>query len=138
METVGERLNYARKQLGLTYKEMSAIVDLKGDAIRIAITRNSVRDVYLNILCKELGINKNWLLNGVGDWIAPNSETRIRDYLKGVESKLHLSEPVVELKTKNRSLEDDLLIKLLMKSNSEQEAEILELKRRIKELEQRG
>jgi len=138
METVGERLNYARKQLRLTYKEMSAIVDLKGDAIRLAITRNSVRDVYINILCKELGINKNWLLNGEGDWIAPNSETRIREYLKDVGAKMNVNEPAVEIKTKNRSLEDDLLIKLLMKSNSDQEAEILELKRRIKELEQRG
>jgi len=79
-----------------------------------------------------------WLLTGKGEMFLPNSETRIREYLKDVGAKMNVNEPVVEIKTKNRSLEDDLLIKLLMKSNSDQEAEILELKRRIKELEQRG
>ena len=63
MKNIASRLNHARKELGLTYSKMAESIDIGGDALRIAISRNNVKPIYINILSHKLGINKNWLLN---------------------------------------------------------------------------
>jgi len=92
-------------------------------------------DKLEKIMASFPDVDPIWLLTGKGNMFLPNSETRIREYLTSVESKMSVNESIPgEVQIKNRSLEDDLLIKFLMKQNSEFEIEISELKQQLSEL----
>ena len=94
METTGERLEYFKKQKGLSYIDYGKSLDISSDAIRVAIKTNKVRDFYVNKLSENFGISKEWLLHGTGEMEVSNyinkkevnntvSETT-SDYYKGV------------------------------------------------------
>ncbi|WP_271728734.1 hypothetical protein [Aquimarina algiphila] len=74
MTNSGERLDYARKQIGLTYKELGDIVGITESGIRLSIKRNTVKDHYINLISDKTGINKNWLLNGEGEMLLPKKD----------------------------------------------------------------
>ncbi len=68
MKTIGERVDFVRKEQGLSYQALADIIGgISGDGVRKAISRNTVKGYYINIISDKLGINKNWLLNGEGD-----------------------------------------------------------------------
>lgn len=71
MDTVGERLEYFKKQNGLTYKDYGDALGITSDAIRISISRNKVREFYINIISEKFGISKSWLMDGKGDILLP-------------------------------------------------------------------
>ena len=82
MSTIGERLEYARLQRGLTYNQLGDYVGVGGDAIRIAVKRDTVKAYYLNVFAEKLDINKEWLLNGEGDMLndTPNGLKSVLGY----------------------------------------------------------
>ncbi|AUC15452.1 hypothetical protein BTO06_09995 [Tenacibaculum sp. SZ-18] len=68
MNTVGERLEFLRKQKGKSYQALADLIGgISGDAIRKAIQRNNVKDFYVNIISDKLRINKEWLISGQGE-----------------------------------------------------------------------
>lgn len=68
MDTIGERLDFARKQKGKSYAALAEhIGGISGDAIRKAIKRDTVKDYYINTLSEYLRINKEWILTGKGE-----------------------------------------------------------------------
>ncbi|QKX05396.1 hypothetical protein HN014_10875 [Aquimarina sp. TRL1] len=69
MEKPGERLDYARKQLGLTYKALGEIVGITESGMRLSIVRNKLKEYHLNLISSETGINKEWVLTGKGDML---------------------------------------------------------------------
>lgn len=74
METIAERLNFYRKNKGLTYKNISDKLGLSEGAIRIAIKRNNVKLSHINEICENFDISKEWVLNGVGEMISKKNE----------------------------------------------------------------
>jgi len=84
METIAERLQYARKQKGLSFKNLGEMVGVSGDAIRKAIDRNSIKAYHLNIISEKLGLSKEWLEHGTGDMHGrkPNDINSVIDYFK--------------------------------------------------------
>ncbi len=87
MDTIGERLDYIRKEKGKSYQALADLVgDISGDAIRKAIKRNNIKDYYINVLSEKLGINKKWLKTGEGNIY--NNETQKYDLLTIEESNI--------------------------------------------------
>lgn len=118
METIGERLNYARKELGKTFDDIASLIDSTGNGIRIAIKRNNVKDIYLDILCEKLNISKDWLKYGTGEMLLPNNEKLVKEYLSSVEIGMvkendYKDEIIILLKEKieNLKIEMELLKK---------------------------
>ncbi|OWP86647.1 hypothetical protein BWK60_07655 [Flavobacterium covae] len=67
MDTIAERLNFYRKNKGLTYKDISDKLGLSEGAIRIAIKRKNVKLSHINEIAEKFGVSKDWLINGSGD-----------------------------------------------------------------------
>jgi len=90
MSTIGNRLEYVRKQKGLTYSQLADYVGITGDAIRIAIKRDKVKDYYVNVFSEKLEINREWLLTGEGDVLgsSPTNIEAVKNYLKQHEVEL--------------------------------------------------
>ena len=74
---IAERLEYLRKQKGLSYKDLGDIINRTGDTVRKAIERGSIKEVHLNTFSYSLGINKNWLLTGEGEMEADVSSDNV-------------------------------------------------------------
>ncbi|MGH2666009.1 S24 family peptidase [Flavobacterium sp.] len=68
LDTVGKRLNYAKKQAGITYTELAKLIGegATGAALNTAFTRNTTKDVYINLICEKLGLDRDWVLSGEG------------------------------------------------------------------------
>ena len=67
MKTIGERLEHYKREKGLTYKDYASELGINPDAIRVAITTNKVKPIYINLLSEKFGISKDWILNGTGE-----------------------------------------------------------------------
>lgn len=66
MNTVSERIEYLKKNKGLTYSDLAKELGISGDAVRIALKRNSLKEYYINIISEKFGISKDWIINGEG------------------------------------------------------------------------
>ena len=77
MKTIGERLEYVRREKGLSNQSMADLLesDITGDAIRKGIRRDKVRTVYVRILSDKLGINRDWLETGEGEMVLKDGLT---------------------------------------------------------------
>lgn len=60
MNTLGERLNYARKKSGFTQDSL---------AESIGVSRGVIlpQAIVINAICQTLKLNKDWLTNGDGE-----------------------------------------------------------------------
>lgn len=74
METIAERLDYQRRNKGLTYNDLATSVNLTEGAIRNAIKRNTIKLSHINVISDKYGISKNWLLTGNGDMLTSKTE----------------------------------------------------------------
>jgi hypothetical protein len=63
-----DRIDIARKQLGLTYEDLKEVFDISPDAIRKAIVvRKNLKPIYFNKFIERFGISKEWIENGSGE-----------------------------------------------------------------------
>ena len=93
METTGERLEYYKRQKGLSYIDYGTSLGISSDAIRVAIKANKVRDIYINKLSENFGISKEWILNGTGEmegFKKENSQQNEESFLQKHYDKLLL------------------------------------------------
>lgn len=68
MNTLGERLNYARKKNGYTQDSLAKSIGVsRGVIFNLEKNKTEPQTIVTNAICKTLKINKEWLINGVGE-----------------------------------------------------------------------
>ncbi len=105
METIGQRLDYVRIQHGMSWKELADLIgNISGDAIRKAVQKEKIKEVYLNKVSDELGISSDWLKKNIGDWKnrQPNNLDLAREYLQSQYKEIKVNNPLEMDYTENR------------------------------------
>lgn len=65
---VGERIKKLRKHLDLTQQKFGERLGIKGNTVaQYELGRNEPIDAVLSLMCREFGINENWLRTGDGE-----------------------------------------------------------------------
>ncbi|ROI05492.1 hypothetical protein EGI16_03650 [Chryseobacterium sp. G0240] len=68
MQDKYDRIDIARRELGLTYEDLKDLFDISPDAIRKAIVvRKNLKPIYFNKFIDQYGISKEWIENGIGE-----------------------------------------------------------------------
>lgn len=89
MNTIGERLVYARKQRGFTQAQLAETSYVSRAVIaNIETGRFSAQTVALVAICNALNINKEWLIDGEGEMEPDNERSKILNELYQVCSEL--------------------------------------------------
>ena len=101
MDTLKNRIDYIRKNCGLSYKNLAELVDgISGDGLRKAIQRGSQKDeYYAKQIALKTGYNESWVLKGIGEMklsatkeTLPSEDSRLYLVKDGV--KIHIDEMV--------------------------------------------
>ena len=67
MNTLGERLNYARKQKGYTQDSLARTIGVsRGVIFNLEKNKTEPQAIVINTICQVLKINKEWLTDGTG------------------------------------------------------------------------
>lgn len=67
MNTLGERLNYARKKNGYTQDSLAESIGVsRGVIFNLEKNKTEPQLIVINAICQTLKINKDWLMNGIG------------------------------------------------------------------------
>ena len=73
MNTLGERLNYARKQKGYTQDSLAQTIGVsRGVIFNLEKNKTEPQAIVINAVCQILNINKEWLTDGTGDMESGN------------------------------------------------------------------
>lgn len=67
MNTIGDRVKYIRKEIlnNKSQKEFGDLIGLKPNSVSCIETgTNNLTEQTANAICREFGINKEWLING--------------------------------------------------------------------------
>ena len=132
METIGERIDYLRKDLHLTYNDLGEIIGTTGNAIRVSIKRNKIRKLYINTIIHKLNVNSDWLLNNSGEIYIekPNSLHKVKKYLESSNSNFNTVMEGLDLDYKKRNpyLEELVLTQRKLIDVLEEKIKILESK----------
>lgn len=67
MNTLGERLTYARKKNGYTQESLGDEIGVsRGVIFNLEKNKTEPQTIVINAICQTLKINKDWLLTGNG------------------------------------------------------------------------
>ena len=103
MDTLGERLNYARKRKGYTQDSLAEIIGVsRGVIYNLEKNKTEPQIIVINALCQTLKINKDWLLKGIGemeDTSEASQSTKILAELYGIAKELSEDEQLYLLDT---------------------------------------
>lgn len=68
MDTLGERLNYARKKHGYTQDSLASAIGVsRGVIFNLEKNKTEPQAIVINAICDTLKIKKDWLVNGEGE-----------------------------------------------------------------------
>lgn len=68
MNSLGERLRYARKQKGYTQDSLAETIGVsRGVIFNLEKNKTEPQIIVINAICQTLKINKDWLINGIGE-----------------------------------------------------------------------
>lgn len=68
MDTLGERLYYARKRSGYTQNALAEAIGVsRGVIFNLEKNKTVPQTIVLNAICQTLNINGEWLLSGSGE-----------------------------------------------------------------------
>lgn len=68
MNSLGARLNYIRKQRGYTQTSLATAIGVsRGVIFNLEKNKTEPQMIVINAICHILNINKEWLLNGIGE-----------------------------------------------------------------------
>lgn len=70
MNTIGDRIKYVRKEIlkNKSQKDFGDMIGLKANSVSCIETgTNNPTEQTIKAICREFGINKDWLLTGKGD-----------------------------------------------------------------------
>lgn len=77
MNTLGERLNYARKKNGYTQDSLANSIGVsRGVIFNLEKNKTEPQTIVINAICQTLNINKDWLINGIGEMEDTNSNSQ--------------------------------------------------------------
>lgn len=80
---LNERIRYIRKELKMNRDEFAETLGFSSGGVvsNMELGRVEISDERINLICKVHNVNKDWLLNGVGNIFAPASkEKAIADF----------------------------------------------------------
>jgi len=68
MDTLGERLKYARKSKGFTQSSLADTIGVsRGVIFNLEKNKTEPQAIVINAICQTLDTNKDWLTNGNGE-----------------------------------------------------------------------
>lgn len=68
MNTLGNRLHYARKKNGYTQNSLAETIGVsRGVIFNLEKNKTEPQTIVINAICQTLKINKDWLIDGVGE-----------------------------------------------------------------------
>lgn len=68
MNTLGERLNYARKKKGFTQNSLAESIGVsRGVIFNLEKNKTEPQAIVINAICQTLKIRKEWLTEGIGE-----------------------------------------------------------------------
>lgn len=68
MTTLSERLTYARKKSGYTQDSLAESIGVsRGVIYNLEKNKSEPQTIVINAICQTLKINKDWLINGIGE-----------------------------------------------------------------------
>ena len=68
MDTLGDRLQYARKKSGYTQNTLAETIGVsRGVIFNLEKNKTIPQTIVINAICRTLDINSDWLVNGVGE-----------------------------------------------------------------------
>ena len=77
MNTLGQRLLYARKQKGYTQESLANLIGVsRGVIYNLEKDKSSPQEIVVNAICQALRINRHWLLSGMGEMKTDGEPTR--------------------------------------------------------------
>lgn len=72
MSTIGERIKEIRKQKGYTQQKFADALGLKQNTVATYEMNKTVpSDRTIADICREFGVDRNWLVDGIGDPFRP-------------------------------------------------------------------
>lgn len=82
MNAIGKRIKHVRKEfLNKTQKEFGSQIGLKPNSVSdIESGKNNPTDTVIRSICREFGINEEWLRNGTGN-MEISSDIKFSSYL---------------------------------------------------------
>lgn len=99
-----DRIKRLRKVLDLTQQEFAERIGVKRNTIgQYEIGRNAPPGTVISLICKEYGVNEEWLRNGTGEMFAPDAG----DELEALAKKYGYSAAVAVLVEKLVNLSPD-------------------------------
>ena len=85
---MNERIKQIRRELGLTQQEFAERIGLKQNSIALIESgKRNISDQAVLSICREYGINEEWLRTGWGDKKTNNSDSE----LEALTEKYNLS-----------------------------------------------
>lgn len=86
--SIGERLKLFRKHENLKQKDIAAGVQVKETTVTAwECAYRPIPDRMIQGICREFGVNENWLRTGEGEMIIPKSRSQqISDFIADVEA----------------------------------------------------
>ena len=70
---MNNRIKKLRKELDLTQQKFGERIGVKGNTIaQYESGRNEPIDAVIALICREFGVNEEWLRNGAGEMFAPD------------------------------------------------------------------
>jgi len=83
---IGERTKLLRKELGLTLEKFGEAVGLKKNTLStIENGKSNLTEQTIILICKEFNVNREWLLNGVGEMFNKSDDT-LRSLVENISS----------------------------------------------------
>ena len=77
MNTLGERLNYARKKNGYTKDSLAEAIGVsRGVIFNLEKGKTEPQTIVINAICQTLKVNKSWLMNGTGEMESTGDTSR--------------------------------------------------------------
>lgn len=111
---MNERIKELRKALNLTQQQFADRIGIKRNTIaNYEIGRNDSVETVLVMICREFNVNREWLLNGIGEMFAPESNDELEALAKkyGYSAAVQvLIEKLVNLSPEQQEAVTDFLI----------------------------
>ena len=123
-----DRIKRLRKVLDLTQQEFAERIGVKRNTIgQYEIGRNAPPGTVISLICKEYGVNEEWLRNGTGEMFAPDAGDELEALAKkyGYSGAMAvLVEKLVNLSPDRQAVVTDFLIEFAAGIQSMRDADI--------------
>lgn len=80
---MNERIKQIRRELGLTQTEFAERIGLKQNSIALIESgKRNISDQAVLSICREYGVNEEWLRTGTGEKMTPNASDELEALVK--------------------------------------------------------